>query len=95
MNVIGEHIDYCGLGVLPAAIERDVLIACSVTPSSSSSSSEEDEAGGRPRIKIYLANVDERWPTREFEFEGGSDGVIIDRSNLEWSNYFRVRGRGF
>ena len=30
VNIIGEHIDYCGYSVLPAAIEQDFVMAVSV-----------------------------------------------------------------
>jgi galactokinase len=29
VNMIGEHIDYCGYSVLPAAIEQDMIMAYS------------------------------------------------------------------
>jgi len=43
VNLIGEHIDYCGYSVLPMAIEQDVMIAVRRDPKKS---------------KIIISNVD-------------------------------------
>ena len=31
LYIVGEHIDYCGYGVLPMAVEQDIIIATAVT----------------------------------------------------------------
>jgi galactokinase len=46
VNLIGEHVDYCGYAVCPMAIEQDVLVAIC--------KSNEDE--------LQLINVDDKYP---------------------------------
>ncbi|CEI97872.1 hypothetical protein G6F70_005104 [Rhizopus microsporus] len=80
VNLIGEHIDYCGFGVLPMAIERDVVIAGAVT--------DED-------TKVRIANVNStKYHAREFDYEGKEKVVSIDSTKLEWSNYFKCGYKG-
>lgn len=45
VNLIGEHVDYCGYPVLPMAIEQSILLA--VAPN--------DNAD------LYIANVSEKY----------------------------------
>lgn len=47
VNIIGEHIDYCGYSVLPAAIEQDFVMAYAVL--------NDGEEGAE---EIQLANLD-------------------------------------
>ncbi|KAM0746484.1 galactokinase [Meredithblackwellia eburnea MCA 4105] len=90
VNVIGEHIDYCGFSVLPAAIERDVLIAFTTVPSSDTV---------RPpspgRTMIHLRNLDPTYTPVELQVNLLGDGsdLTID-SNHHWSNYFIAGATG-
>ncbi|KAI9497413.1 galactokinase [Zychaea mexicana] len=79
VNLIGEHIDYCGFGVLPMAIERDVIIAVATTDDDS---------------KVRIANMNPKYEPREFDFEGKETIVTIDSTKHEWSNYFKCGYKG-
>lgn len=50
VNLIGEHVDYCGLPVFPMAIQRGIAVA----------------ARPRPDAVTRVANLDPQFPPREF-----------------------------
>ncbi|KAI9266872.1 galactokinase [Phascolomyces articulosus] len=79
VNLIGEHVDYSGFGVLPMAIERDVIIAVATTDKDS---------------KVRIANTNTKYEPREFDFEGKDTIVTIDSTKHEWSNYFKCGYKG-
>jgi galactokinase len=74
VNLIGEHIDYSGYGVLPMAIERDVVQAVATRSDTT---------------QVHITNINAKYPQRSFEYEGEDKVVTIDASTLEWSNYFK------
>ncbi|KAJ2798126.1 galactokinase [Coemansia guatemalensis] len=90
VNIIGEHIDYCGLPVFPMAIAPDTLIAV--------------RANGTDRI--HLANVNsQKYPAREFNSAGDVfeiDSTVHEWSNYFKCGYRglfehlgRKKGMGF
>ena len=82
--MLGEHVDYCGYGVLPCSIELDVLMAGAV----------EDAPSGSPST-VDLRNVNsERYPDERFTFEGDASALAIDDSALLWHNYIRAGLKG-
>lgn len=55
-----------GLSVMPAAIDRDVIQACTATPSKDGKS------------RVHISNVNEKFKPEEFEFQPGKEGPAID-----------------
>lgn len=61
VNIIGEHIDYCGYPVLPMALEQNIMVAVAVCPGTT---------------KLQLANINPKYRSYEcditaFEIEIG------------------------
>lgn len=82
VNIIGEHIDYSLYSVLPMAITADAIIAVASRPSDASST-----------YKIRIANVDDKFPAREFDLPVDGD-IEIDAAASEWTNYFKSGLKG-
>ncbi|MCJ1410150.1 galactokinase [Ptychographa xylographoides] len=82
VNIIGEHIDYSLYDVLPMAIEADVLVAVSTSPTS-----------GTGPVHISIANRDSQ-TFKSSDFTVSGDTVEIDASTHQWTNYFKAGLQG-
>ena len=74
VNIIGEHVDYSGYGVLPMAIEQDIVIACGPNPTSR---------------QLRFSNIDsDLYPDHTCPMAAeGEGGLQIDKKGVAWYSY--------
>ena len=87
VNLIGEHIDYCGYNVLPMAIEKDILFAVQVI--------NEESINYKPNI-IQLCNRESNeFPSIQIDLSSEQDTTIkLGVENRHWSYYFLAAFKG-
>ncbi|MBW0491128.1 hypothetical protein O181_030843 [Austropuccinia psidii MF-1] len=78
VNIIGEHIDYCGFSVLPAAIEPDILIAASASYSSNPSTDQ--------LVQVKALNLNPIYPELCFSYKPSSK---LELANGGWPDYLK------
>jgi len=80
VNLIGEHIDYALFGVFPAAIERDILLACAPR--------EGDFTG-----YVVAENLDSKYDRQSFipiKDHASNWHMDIDKNQLRWESYVKA-----
>ncbi|EGG00622.1 uncharacterized protein MELLADRAFT_45387 [Melampsora larici-populina 98AG31] len=97
VNIIGEHIDYCGFSVLPTAIEFDLMVACSFDHQPDSSSEDQYDI---PTIKpfsqfveVSLSNTNPQFQPHQFSFTFDSNQThhhIPRCPTGGWVNYVKA-----
>ncbi|XP_075992647.1 N-acetylgalactosamine kinase [Anticarsia gemmatalis] len=80
VNLIGEHIDYCGYPVLPMALEQDILIA----------------AGLIKTPQLHIRNINDKYSNFDTEIKRCDDIEIVSDPNGKpfWYNYILCGVKG-
>ena len=82
VNLIGEHVDYCGYPVLPMAIEQDTWIALS-TDDHALANKVEDK--GRTDTLSLANHQTQQWTPKVIQ--AADKHVQIDTGKHHWTNY--------
>ena len=83
VNLIGEHIDYCGYDVLPMAVEKEILFAVKIIDSN------------KEENMIELANTESKFKPISINLSSEKDTtIILGHENRHWSIYFLAAYKG-
>ncbi|CAG9771063.1 unnamed protein product [Ceutorhynchus assimilis] len=72
VNLIGEHIDYCGYGVCPMALDQDIFLAVGT-------------AGEGKKLRLH--NVDRKFEDFECELDDNIE-ISLENGPPKWYQYF-------
>lgn len=88
VNLIGEHIDYVGFSVFPAAIEKDILMATKVTLASGEKAND--------HVEVVLKNTTARFAETRFRsaYDSVDEVQLLNEGDERWANYFKVAFKG-
>ncbi|RPD72427.1 Galactokinase [Lentinus tigrinus ALCF2SS1-7] len=99
VNLIGEHIDYVLFGCFPAAIERDIIIACGPSTSAPAGSGGVQAANLDPKYKpqTFVPMLKTGGPTATEEADAANTvhaeaswELDIDTRELRWESYVKA-----
>ncbi|XP_078386399.1 N-acetylgalactosamine kinase isoform X3 [Cetorhinus maximus] len=96
VNLIGEHIDYCGYAVLPMALEQDILAAVTPTQTKLIQLANTDPVYLDYNVHINEVHIDTAKPRWHYYFLCGFKGIQVELAEIcaKCERYIGTEGGG-